>query len=215
MSELEHLSGLFRLQAPVVGEVHVSLDSIPSAQDSRVIQGAKYGIIWGMASKLVPPCLVILAATCALSCAEGPSLQMREETCGDRFCADGCVPEVDNALCSWSGEVCIPVVCGNTSSDGHALPECLPGSICSSTEYLGSRFCERTETKVADRTACEQDSDCAPEPCCRPTMCVSRADEVCRDVESCCHCRMCMRCISACRCVDGCCVTEYDSDGCC
>lgn len=167
-----------------------------------------------MAPKLAHAFSILIFVTCYLSCSDSPSIQMREETCGDRYCTEGCVPEVDTALCSWNGEGCMPMVCGGTSSSGQAMPDCLPGSSCSSTEYMGSRFCERTESLVGDRTACEKDSDCVPEPCCRPTMCVSRADEVCRDSESCCDCRNCLPCISACRCVDGCCVTEYES-GCC
>ncbi len=172
--------------------------------------------------------LLISLAFSNLACLDEVKLQMREQTCGDRFCQHSdsgpfCqaaedpqegVPPEGTILCQWTGMQCVPMFCGPNPDEGGDFPVCLEGGTCESRDG-DYAICVRSASRVADRMSCSEDSDCAPEPCCRPTMCVSRADEVCRSVIGCCACNMCMPCISACRCVDGCCVTEYDEDGCC
>ena len=171
--------------------------------------------------------LMSLALLCT-TCLDEAEIQMRELTCGDRFCQhsdsvpfcltaedlqEGIPPE-GTPLCQWTGTQCAPISCGPNPFDGADFPDCLGGGTCESQES-GHAVCVRSDDRVADRTSCRDDGDCAPEPCCRPTMCVNRAEKVCRTYVGCCACHMCMPCISACRCVDGCCVTEYDEDGCC
>lgn len=173
--------------------------------------------------------LSVTALLMCLACHGQAEIQVREQTCADRHCRlayDTTICEVTeepvethlpgNPLCQWDGHRCSAMACGTGGEQPHP-EQCPEGSECRIVEFdmWDLMLCVRSETAVADRTSCRQDSDCVPEHCCRPTMCVSRADEVCRSIAGCCACMDCRPCISACRCVNGCCVTSWDEDGCC